>query len=171
MPQNKLTEPQDDTELPILNHEEEALVEAWAQGHDQTTCYRMAYGAAGYSAPALKVRACRKFAESKIQAHLRALQASGLAKVKLTLEERLSAELAFAQRAENAGNFGAAGQANDRVNKLMGLYVEKTMDVTPASPHDTLDRIEAEYGTEVAVAAAQKHGIADWAPSGSGTRH
>lgn len=165
------TEPREDEgDLPLLSAEEERLVEAWAAGHNQTTCYKMAYGADGYAAASLAVRACRKFAEPKIQQHLRALQASGLAKTKLSLEDRLSAELAFAQRAENAGNFGAAGGANDRVNKLLGLYVDKVQDVTDRTDaHRTLEEIAA-HAPELAASLAAANGI-DWKPSQEQTRH
>lgn len=124
--QQQKTEPAEPIgELPPLSVQEEALVEALGQGDDNTEAYRKAYGASGYSAPALHVQACRKVAEPKIQAHLRRLRSAGFAKAGLSLQKRLEAELAFAQRCEDAGNFGAAGGAYDRVNKLMGLYVER----------------------------------------------
>jgi hypothetical protein len=66
-----------------------------------------------YSPAALRVQACRKVAEPKIQAHLRALRSVGYANARLTLEGRIEAELGFAQRAEYAGNYGAAGGAHD----------------------------------------------------------
>lgn len=160
MPQNMKTDPsEEEQELPILSPQEEALIEAWASGLGQADSYRKAYGAEGYGKNSLAVRACRKFAEPRIQAHLRAMQANGLAKIKLSLQDRLSAELAFAQRAEDKGNFGAAGQAHDRVNKLLGLYVEKVQDVTDrADVHRTLREI-AELSPEVAQQLAASAGI------------
>src|SRR6185437_16284417 len=137
MQNQKTPKKSDIDELPVLNPEEQTLVEALGQGDDNTEAYRRAYGAEGYSPPALRVRACRKVAEQKIQEHLRALRSGGFANAKLTLENRLLDEMAFAQRAEDAGNFGAAGGAHDRINKLMGLYVER-MELTQSDPLDAL---------------------------------
>lgn len=139
--QNQKTKPVEMPEnLPILTEQEQKLIEALGQGLNNSAAYRAAYGAQGYSDAALRVRACRKVAEPDIQAHLRALQAVGFANSKLTLDERISDELAFARRAEDAGNYGAAGGAHDRVNKLLGLYVER-MDVTLNDPERILDEI------------------------------
>lgn len=159
MPQNQKTPPR--TANPLdrpLNAEEEKMLEAWAMGEDQVSCYRAGYGAEGYSLPALKVRACRKFAEPHMQAHMRALRGSGLAKSRLTIEERVETELAFAQRAEDAGNFGAAGGAHDRVNKLLGHYVEKFEDVSRSDPLAALQEL-ARIAPDAAKVLAQEHGI------------
>jgi hypothetical protein len=159
--QHKKTSPKPaaDNDLPRLSVQEQALVEALGQGDDNCAAYRKAYGAEGYSPAALRVQACRKVAEPKIQAHLRALRSVGYANARLTLEQRLEAELAFAQRAEDAGNFGAAGGAHDRVNKLLGYYVDK-LDVTVHDPLETLREI-AELSPELAHQLAQQAGI-DW---------
>ena len=161
MPRDKKTSPKELEELPILNKEESALIEAWAAGLDQTACYRAAYGAEGYSLPALYVAACRKFADPKINAHMRALRAVGLAKASLSLHERIEAEQAFAQRAEDDGNYGAAGQAHDRVNKLLGLYVEKFED-TSQDPLKLLEEI-ARVSPDLASKLAADSNIA-WGP-------
>jgi len=71
----------------------------------------------------------------------------------------LEAELAFAQRAEDAGNFGAADGAHDRANKLLGYYVEKH-EVHHLDPADVLKQI-AEISPEIAQQLAQLAGI-DW---------
>jgi hypothetical protein len=161
--QNKKTSPKPtaDNDLPPLSVQEQALVEALGQGDDNCAAYRKAYGAEGYSPAALRVQACRKVVEPKIQAHLRALRSVGYANARLTLESRLEAELAFAQRAEDAGNYGAAGGAHDRINKLMGLYVDK-LDVTVHDPLETLREI-AELSSELAHQLAEQAGI-DWPP-------
>lgn len=170
MPQNQKTDPVDDAdELPMLNEQEEKLVEAVLAGEDNCQAYRTAYGAEGYSKNALSVRACRKIGEKKIQQHLRAIRATGMARIRLNLQDRIEAEAAFAQRAEDAGNFGAAGGANDRINKLAGLYVEQVRDVTDR--HDPVQTIReiatinpdyaaelaAAHGIELPIAGATKH--------------
>lgn len=168
--QNQKTEPNPELDdLPLLNAEEERLVELIAGGEDNSAAYLRAYNATGYSKAALHVRACRKVAEPKIQQHLRALRSVGLAKAQLSLAERLKDEMAFAQRAENAGNFGAAGGANDRVNKLLGLYVEKIQDVTSFDPVETIKEI-ARTQPELAASLAREHGI-EWTAPTSATTH
>jgi len=104
------------------------------------------------------VQACRKVAEPHIQAHLRALRSVGFTNARLTLEGRLESELAFAQRCEDAGNFGAAGGAHDRINKLMGLYVDR-IDVTYHDPAAILAELNS-LSPELAMMLAQQHGIA-----------
>lgn len=170
MPQNLKTDPAPAADdLPELSREEEQLVELVASGMGNSEAYRMAYGAQGYGANALAVQASRKIAQAHIQAHLRALRAVGHAKLGLSYEDRIKDELAFAQRAEDAGNFGAAGQARDRINKLAGLYVEKVQDVTDHDPHRTLKQIE-EVNPDLAASLAQQHGI-DWKADETATKH
>jgi hypothetical protein len=161
MPQNMLTEPeseQDVGELAPLSPEETRFVEALAVRSSNVDAYREAYGAEGYSAAALRVQACRKAGEPKIRAHLKLLRANGLANARLTLNDRIEEELAFAQRCEDSGNMGAAGQARDRVNKLLGLYVEKVADVTEHDPARTLAEI-AQHSPEYAAELAKQHNI------------
>lgn len=145
------------------------MVELIAGGADNTAAYLQAYNATGYSRPALQVRACRKVAEPKIQIHLKALRSVGLAKAKLSLDERITAEIAFAQRAEDAGNYGAAGGAQDRINKLLGLYVEKVQDISDHDPIRTLRQI-AETSPQLAADLATQHGI-EWGADQGATKH
>lgn len=160
MPQNQKTQPREqEDELPPLSAQEEKLVEAVMQGMNNSDAYRTAYGASGYSLPALHVKACRKVGSPKIQAHLRAIRAVGVAKIGLTVQDRIAAEAAFAQRAEDAGNFGAAGGAHDRINKLAGLYVDQIRDVTEKhDPAQTIREI-AQHAPELAASLAAVHGI------------
>lgn len=170
MPQNQKTAPATAAEeLPVLSVQEERLVEALVNGADNCEAYRAGYGAEGYSAAALRVRACRKVADPKIQAHLRSLRAIGFANVGLTLAARIEAEAAFAQRAEDAGNYGAAGGAYDRINKLAGLYVEQVRVVNDrVDPVQKLKQI-AERSPDLAAFLAAKHGIE--LPEAGATKH
>lgn len=161
MPQNLKTKPAADLDdLPILSAEEQRLVELLAEGKvSNSEAYRIAYSADGYNAAALAVAACRKISSAKIQAHVRALQAVGLAKVALSRDDRIKARLAFAQRAENAGNFGAANGALDAVDKMLGHMVERFEDVTKNSdPADMLRQI-AKDQPDIAASLAQQAGI------------
>jgi hypothetical protein len=77
---------------------------------------------------------------------LRALRAVGFYNARLTLQHRIEAELAFAQRCEDAGNYGAAGGAFDRVNKMLGLYVERSEVTVTTDPATTLKELAAMIG-------------------------
>ena len=150
MPQNKKTKPVEaGADLPDLTPQEIRLVEAKAQGLDNTAAYKVAYDAAGYSQPALRVQACRKFAEPKIQKYLLALRGAAFTNSSLTLDGRVEDELAFAAKCEAAGNLSAAGQAYDRVNKMKGFYVERYMEVS-RDPTEIMAEIQREFGAEVA---------------------
>lgn len=155
-------------ELPPLSVDEQRLVEALGQGDNNTEAYRKAYGASGYSPASLHVRACVKVAEPHIQAHLAALRAVGFDKAVISLQHRIEVELAFAQRAEKAGNFGAAGGAHDRVNKLMGLYIER-LEVSAADPLETLRQI-ASVSPALAAQLAAAQGI-EWSQEPATTTH
>lgn len=150
----------DVSELPDLNSEEQTFVEALGQGSNNIEAYKKAYGATGYSSAALKVRACRKAAESKIQSHLNALRSVGFATTALTIQNRLEEEQAFAKRCELAGNMGAAGGAYDRINKLMGFYVEKFADVSKDDPMAALREL-ATLDPDIAQRLASQHNI-EW---------
>lgn len=157
--QNQKTESyQHDDELPPLNLEEQSLVEMILAGKSNTDAYLIAYNAIGYQRASLMVKACRKVAEKHIQAHLRAIRAVGTDKARLTLEDRLVSELAFAQRCEDAGNMGAAGGTYDRINKLMGLYVERFEDISIMDPLQTLASI-AQHSPELALKLAKENNI------------
>lgn len=133
-------------ELPELSVREMAFVEAIGEGLNNIDAYRKAYGAEGYSKPALRVVACHKVAEPRIQAHLSALRAAGFQNARLTIENRIVEELAFAARCEQAGNYGAAGGTYDRINKLCGYYVEKAEIVLTTTPEQTLKELADMIG-------------------------
>lgn len=156
-------------ELPQLSVDEQRLVEALGAGDNNIEAYSKAYGKSNYSPAALRVAACRKVAEPKIQAHLIALRSVGFTNARLTLQDRLESELAFAQRAESAGNFGAAGGAYDRLNKLMGLYIER-LEVSAADPLETLRQI-ASVSPALAAQLAQAQGIEWQAAEPAATEH
>jgi hypothetical protein len=134
----KQSEPRAPGELRELNAKEAVFVEALGNGDDNITAYKAAYGPGHYSPAALRVAACRKASESHIQDHLRALRAVGLTKSGLTLAMRIEDEMAFAQRCEDSGNMGAAGGARERVNRLLGLYVERSEIILTSTPEQTL---------------------------------
>lgn len=161
MPQNLKTKPATDLDdLPLLSVEEERLIELLTEGKvPDYEAYRTAYDATGYNPAALRVAASRKIASPKIQAHLRALQAVGLHNIALTRDARIKARLAFAQRAENAGNFGAANGAHDAVDKMLGHMVERYEDVSKTSDPADMLRAIAKDQPEIAASLAAQAGI------------
>lgn len=161
--QHKKTKPSNaDISVMDLSPEEQAFAEELALNSNQSEAYRKAYGAEGYSPNALMVRACRKAAEPKIREYVAALRGAGIANARLSLEQRIQEERAFAQRAEDAGNYGAAGGAYDRLNKLLGLYVEKYTEVAadPLSAFEQIAKIDPEYARKL----AEQEGI-NWQPN------
>ena len=106
-----------------------------------------------------------------LQSDLRAAQSVGLAKVGLTREDRIRDRLAFAARAEQAGNFGAAHAAQDAVDTLLGIKVERFEDVSQRlDVEQTLQDIARSAGPEVAAALAAKHGM-EYSPPADATKH
>jgi hypothetical protein len=146
--QNMKTPPRPASDLPELNAKEMIFVEALGQGDDNCQAYRRAYGAENYSPASLTVKACQKAAEPNIRAHLSALRAVGFASARLRLEDRIVSELAFAERAEMAGNYGAAGGAHDRVNKMLGHYVERSVAIVSTDPAVTLKELADMIGED-----------------------
>ncbi len=164
MQQNKSNPMAMPDDLPPLSVKEQALIEAIGEGLNNSEAYQRAYGAEGYSRSALHVRACEKVAEPKIQAHLQALRQVGFTKAVVSRQGRLEAELAFAARCEATGNYGAAGQTYDRINKLAGYYSDGVVLVQPKDPMETLTEL-AKISPEAAAALATKAGIQQWQPS------
>jgi hypothetical protein len=148
---NKLTGPAPmPDDLPLLSAREQVFVERLGQGDTNTDAYRAAYGAEGHGAPSLRVIACRKAAEPRIRQYLRTLMAAGFAKACQTREQRIEDEMAFAERCEAAGNYGAAGCARDRLNRLLGFYVEKSEIILKSSPEQTLQELAELIGEDSA---------------------
>jgi hypothetical protein len=138
--------PADD--LPPLNAQEAIFVERLGQGDTNIDAYKKAYGAEGYAPASLRVAACQKAGEDKIQKWLRHLQAAGFERACQSLQQRIEDEMAFGARCELAGNYGAAGMTRDRCNKLMGLYIERAEIVVTSSPEQTLKELEQMLGGE-----------------------
>lgn len=147
-----------------LSPQEQVFAEQCAINGNQSEAYKKAYGAGGYAAPSLHVKACRKAAEPKIKAYIASLRSAGAARGRISIEQRIEEERAFAVRCEQAGNMGAAGGAHDRINKLLGLYVERHEQVTTDDPMQALAAIAKEYGEETARQLAVKQGI-NWHPA------
>ena len=135
-------------ELPELSVKEMAFVEAIGEGLDSTAAYRKAYGGDGYAPASLRVKACNKSGEDKIQRWLRHLRAVGFERACQSLQQSIEDEMAFGARAEAAGNFGAAGMSRERCHRLMGLYIDRQEIVVSSNPEQTLRELELMIGGE-----------------------
>ena len=140
-----------------LTTEECAFRDALFLGETQARAYEIAYGKKTWDAQVLRVRASQKAAEPHIKKSLAKLRAVSDYYTHITRESRIADELAFAQRCEDAGNFGAAGMARDRVNKLRGLYTEQ-LEVTVNDEREQLRELE-KLNPKIARAYAKKLGI------------
>ncbi len=145
-------------ELPILKPEEEALIQFHGQGLDNSEAYRRAYGAEGYSPESLKVRACRKFAEPKIQAWLRALNRVGFANALITKDAWITWGMSKAAVAEEAGNHGAAQGYWKEIGKSLGFLIEQVDVNVTGDYHVTLRHI-FEISPELARGLAVKYNV------------
>lgn len=159
----------DVSDLPELTPQQMKFVEGIVAGLSASDAYRAAYDTANYQASSIWVNAAKLKAHEKVRLWLDAVQAAGFVRVATKREDRIQAEAAFAARAEGAGNWGAAGGAHDRINKLAGLYVERVeITDTTVSPADRL-RQYAEQRPEMAPlieAIAAKHGLTIGKPEG-----
>lgn len=175
MARDKITDAAEKCEIDALeplDPQETKFVEGLSTLSSNVAAYKHAYGADGYSPAALRVQACRKAADPKIQAHLRVLRAHGLASASLTLGDRIEAMMANSQAAKDAGNWGAALGYDKEVNELAGFKIERHADVTDHDPLRTLNEI-ALTNPEYAAALAKQHNI-PWQPKdaeGVSTRH
>lgn len=165
MTQNKKTEPFDLEEmrasLPDLTIQEQAMVDAWLDGKDQSASYKVGYGAEGYAPNSLKVRASKKFAETRIRAWMQYYRAQGVANSLITSEEHLQRLAELSQKAESTGNYGAAVNAEVNRGKVGGLYVERREDLTKgnATLEQFVDAVREVLGEEQAVKAAENLGM------------
>lgn len=117
-------------DLPELTAQEMEFVLGMEEGLDQTSAYKKAYGAEGYSRASLTVRACKKAAEPRIKAWRQAFAAEGFNRGLIAREDHVKRLRSLAARAEQAGNFGAAVNAEVNAGKAEGHYIEKREDVS-----------------------------------------
>lgn len=127
-------------------------------GMNKAEAYRAAYDAENMSPAAIRVAACRLAQQPNVSLILDALAAEKYDAARLTLEEHLGELDRLSKRAELAGNYGAAVQAQQLRGKAIGLYVERHEDVTETDPVAALERI-AEFAPDLAAQLAKSRGI------------
>jgi len=169
MARRKITEAAEELDasaLPDITPRDMEMVILLAEGLTQTDAYLQAYKATGYSRPALYVAASKKCGQPAIVEWLDALKSAGAHKAVLSRDAHLLRLSQLAHRAEKAGNYGAAVQAEQLRGKVIGLYVEQVRDVTEAMPDEELLRqVYSKFGPEAAQKQAKALGL-DWTTFG-----
>lgn len=152
----------DVSELPELTPQQMKFVDGIVAGLSASDAYRAAYDCSNSVANTVWREASLLKRHPKVSKWLQAAQEAGFVRLSVKREDRLAAEAAFAARAENAGNWGAAGGAHDRINKLAGLYVEK-LEITDGESNaaDRLRKLAEQSPDHAALvqAIAAKHGL------------
>ena len=112
-------------DLPELTEKQLAFVIGILEGKTATDAYKGAYSTTGWGNNAIWVESCRMKENPKIALWLKAARKQNMDRAKLTLEEH-SAELArLREMSLEAGNFGAAVNAEVSRGKAEGIYVDK----------------------------------------------
>lgn len=142
-----------------LSIEEQEWCVLVSTGVNNTDAYRQVYPDRGaeWTDGALRVAAHRLSKKANVLLILDSLAEEQRERAHVTLESHLDELGRLAKRAELAGNYGAAVNAEVNRGKVAGLYVERTADVTPADPLTLLSQL-AETCPEAAQALARKYG-------------
>ena len=160
MPQQKKS---DTTEaFKALSSEEQEWCVLVATGENKTDAYRKVYPDRGesWTPGALRVAAHRLSKRANVLLILDSLAEEQQERANVTFESHISELSRLAKRAELAGNYGAAVNAEVNRGKAAGLYVERTADVTPTDPLQTLMEL-AKISPEAAEALAKQYGY-EW---------
>ena len=112
-------------ELPELSRQETEFVVHFIETDNATAAYRHAYGAEGYSGPALNVQASRKRNSAKIDLWIQVLRRTAGERAACTLEAHVGQLERIREIALATGNIGAAGNAEIARGKACGLYAGK----------------------------------------------
>ena len=120
--------------------------------------YAKAFNAHHWTPGALRVAGCRLKQKANVALTLAALTAENHDAATLSLEEHLTELDRLSKAAELAGNYGAAVQAQQLRGKAIGLYIERSEDVTDRKPQDLVDKL-AEISPELAAVIARDMGV------------
>lgn len=172
MPQQKQTEQAqfiEEADLPKLSVPEYEFVRLLVHtGKSASEAYRQSHDARGLSESAVWTRASRLRGDARIQEWEQALLEWGMTRGALTHEEYVRDMQALARRAERAGNYGAAVNAQDKAAKASGLYVERIEHITDTTDVESaLAMIEQYGGQEARRRAELDMGIVREGDSGS----
>lgn len=161
MPQNKITPSTDSTpqELPDLTENQLAFVRALLEGNNASDAYRAAYDTSNWTNEAIWVEASRLANHPKVVLWLQAAKEHSFQDTKVTLQTHVRRLTELSARAEKAGNYGAAVQAEVHAGKATGLYIDRVQDVDRGRELAILDRIFKRHGRTAVLAAAERLGL------------
>jgi hypothetical protein len=145
----------DTDELPNLTAQQMEFVQGLLEGKTATASYRAAYNIETMSDRAVWTEASVLRNNPKIARWISAARKAHLDRAAITVESH-TAELArLKELALEAGNHGAAIQAEQLRGKASGLYVDKFEDVTPSEPVKLL-RDMLQYFPEIVPAITER---------------
>ena len=157
MPQQKKTETTE--AFTSLSPEEREFVVSLAMGMGKTEAYRKAYPdrSQEWTDGSLRVAAHRLSRRANVLLILDSMAEEQQERANLSFDTHIDELARLSKRAELAGNFGAAVNAEVNRGKAAGLYVERTADVTPLDPLAVLTEM-AKSDPELAKLMAERYG-------------
>lgn len=172
MPRRKIADPEAikaaAAELPDLTPKQQEFVRLLLAGKTGADAYRGSHDTSAMNTNSIIACASRLRTNVDIQAWLSAGRQAHLGTSVLTREAHLAELERLKELALEAGNHGAAMQAEMARGKVAGHHIDRTMEV-PADVTDTLKTI-AEHQPDLAAALAAAHGI-PWAADEHATKH
>lgn len=143
-----------------LTDNQRAFVVNLASGMTQISAYRNAgYSHENMSDPSIRVEASRLRNSPKIALILDTLAAESMDAAKVTMTDHLSELARLRMRAEAAGNYGAAVQAEQLRGKAGGLYVEqhRHIEEDPLKILDEIRKLDPELADALQGGEETKH--------------
>lgn len=156
-------------DLPELTAQQQKFVEGVLAGKTASDAYRAAYDCSNMLASSIWCNASKLRSDEKVAQWIAQARIAGLGSATVTYEGHLRELERLKELALNAGNLGAAVQAEQLRGKVAGHHVDQVRDVT--SQHDPIQTVRdlaALTGIDPHVIAA-KHGVT--LPDEGATKH
>ncbi len=169
MPQRKLTDAPEFSELPELTAQQLDFVRHILAGKTASDAYRLAYNAENMANKSIWVEASRLRNSPDVALWLGAARKANLGSAVLTKEQHMQELERLREIALDTGNVGAAVQAEMSRGKVAGHHVERVADVTDTDPISTLKEI-AQHSPDLAAQLAQQYGV-EWTKPANETAH
>ena len=131
----------DNMSLPILNDKEFAFVMALKAGKSASDAYRANFDVSKWQPASVWAKASRLKTSDKVEAWLKHLATEDIPRATLQHEEYIGMQMGLAKRAEEAGNFGAAGNCLHRAGQSSGHHTERVEVVD----NRTEEQLKAEW--------------------------
>lgn len=167
MPQNQQTEAtvvDIDSLEPLSEAEREFTHLIVRNGLSASDAFRRTHDTTEMTDSAVWSKACRLQGTARVQAYRAALYQAGAHSGVCGQMEFVREMIALAERAEQAGNYGAAVNARAQAGRVSGLYIEQVRNVTEeVDILILLDQIEQLAGLEARRTAARRLGVEEGA--------